>query len=163
AREGLFTLYYPSAAQAAELEAPPAPLPEEKHLSGRNLEHRQAVAHEVRRLGLKCLELSRRYPDVGVLYASERTIILLNQVANELFTMSVTLARAAALAARGQPHVGELADVYCTAARYRLADLWQQVNAEAEPDFARASGAWLAGDGLDLLLSDVDRGQGTGA
>lgn len=163
AREGLFTLYYPSAPQAAELEAPPAPLPEEKHLSGRNLEHRQAVAHEVRRLGLKCLELSRRYPDVGVLYARERTLILLNQVANELLTMSVTLARAAALTARGQPHVGELADVYCTAARYRLADLWQQVNAEAEPDFARASGAWLAGDGLDLLLSDVDRGQGTGA
>jgi alkylation response protein AidB-like acyl-CoA dehydrogenase len=164
AREGLLTLYYPSAtALAAELEAPLAPLPEEKHLSGRNLEHRQAVAQEVRRLGQKCLELSRRYPDVGVLHARERTLILLNQLANELFTMSVTLARAAALSSRGQQHVGELADVYCTAARHRLADLWQQVNAEAEPDFARASGAWLGGDALDFLLRDVDRGEGKGA
>jgi alkylation response protein AidB-like acyl-CoA dehydrogenase len=159
AREGLLTLYYPSsAALAAELEAPPAPLPEEKHLSGRNLEHRQAVAQDVRRLGRKCLELSRRYPDVATLYARERTLILLNQVANELFTMSVTLARAASLTARGQPNVGELADVYCTAARYRLADLWQQLNAEVEPDFARASGAWLGGDSLDFLLNDVNRG-----
>ncbi|RKH58080.1 acyl-CoA dehydrogenase family protein [Corallococcus llansteffanensis] len=155
AREGLFSLYYPSPAQAAELESPPAPLPVEEHLSARNREHLQHTAREVHRLARKCQELSRRYPDAGVLYARQRTLILLNQVCNELFTQSVTLAHAAALAARGQPHAGDLADVYCTAASYRLEDLWRQLDAEAEPDFAGVSARWLSGSELDFLLCDV--------
>ncbi|MBZ4416542.1 acyl-CoA dehydrogenase family protein [Myxococcus sp. RHSTA-1-4] len=155
AREGLFSLYYPSPSHAAELEAPPSPLPVEEHLSARNREHLQLTAREVHRLARGCLELSRRYPDAGVLYARERTLILLNQLSNELFTMSVTLAHASALASRGQPHAGELADIYCTAARYRLDDLWRQADAEAEPDFAGVSARWLSGGELDFLLCDV--------
>ena len=155
AREGLFSLYYPTAAHAAELESPPAPLPVEEHLSPRNREHLQHTAREVHRLAKRSLDLSRRYPDAGVLHARQRTLILMNQLCNELFTMSVTLAHASALASRGQPQADALADIYCTAARYRLEDLWRQADAEAEPDFAGVSERWLTGDTLDFLLSDV--------
>ena len=68
---------------------------------------------------------------------------------------SVSGSHASALASRGQPHADALADVYCTAARFRLEDLWRQADADAEPDFAGVSERWLSGDTLDFLLSDV--------
>lgn len=157
AREGLFSFYYPVAVEVDEEVIEPAPetVPAEEHLSSRGGEHLSFVAQEVPRLARTCADLARRYPDPGVLFARERTLILLNQISNELFTMSVTLARASALALQDYPGVETLADIYCTAARCRLADLWLQVSAEAEPDFAGVSGAWLAGEGMEFLLQDV--------
>ncbi|RKG92745.1 acyl-CoA dehydrogenase family protein [Corallococcus terminator] len=155
AREGLLSLYYASPEHAARLEAPPAPLPVEEHLSARNREHLQFTAREVHRLARRCVELTRHHPEASVLHARQRTLILLNQLCNELFTMSVTLAHASALASRGQPHADALADIFCTAARHRLEDLWRQSDAGLEPDFATVSAQWLSGSELDFLLCDV--------
>lgn len=155
AREGLFSFYYPEPANAGESEAGRETLPFEDQLSNRNREHLSFAAEEVRRLGQTCLALSRRYPDREALFARERTLILLNQISNELFTMSVTLARASTLSGQGHLGADTLADTYCTAGRHRVVDLFRQVEAEAEPDFAAASGAWLSGYGLEFLLQDV--------
>ena len=65
----------------------------------------------------------------------DRVPIMVNRIANELLTMSVTLSRAATLAAEGQADVQELADVYCAAARHRIADWWRQASDADEPDY----------------------------
>jgi hypothetical protein len=81
--------------------------------------------------------------------------MLMNRVANELLTMSVTLSRAATLAAEGHADVEDLADVYCAAARHRLADWWRQALDDDEPDYGRVAVTWLRDRRPQLMLGDV--------
>jgi len=48
--------------------------------------------------------------------------------------------------------IQDLADVFCTDARDRLAQLWRQLTVDFEPDHARLSRAWLTGSELDYLV-----------
>jgi hypothetical protein len=107
-------------------------------LSPRNREHLRFVEAEIAAFPAAC----RRLVDRG-----DRTPMLVNRVANELLTMSVTLARAA----EGRPEVQGLADVYCAAARHRLADWWRQASDHDEPDYGTLAADWLAGGRAEIL------------
>ena len=69
--------------------------------------------------------------------------------------MSVTLSRAATLAAAGHADVQDLADVYCAAARHRLADWWRQASIDDDPDYGGVAANWLRDGRPELLLADV--------
>ncbi|MFD0385393.1 hypothetical protein ACFQ2B_33265 [Streptomyces stramineus] len=77
--------------------------------------------------------------------ARQRLLILLNRTATELLTMSLTLARAASATTAGQQDVQDLADVYCTAARARLAALLHRRHQEYGPGAVHDAVARLAG------------------
>ena len=85
----------------------------------------------------------------------DRVPIHVNRIANELLTMSVTLSRAATLAAAGHADVQDLADVYCAAARHRLADWWRQASDDDDPDYGGVAVNWLRDGRPELLLDDV--------
>src|SRR3954447_6973784 len=106
-------------------------------MSARNREHLRFVEVEVAAFPDACRSLP----------LNDRTAMMVNRVANELLTMSVTLARAATLGADGQG----LADVYCAAARHRLADWWRQASDHDEPDHGRLAADWLAGGRAEIL------------
>jgi hypothetical protein len=118
-------------------------------LSPRNREHLRFVEAEISAFPETCRGLLGRSP------LPDRVAVRMNQVANELLTISVTLARAATLAAQGSSHVQDLADVYCATARHRLADWWRQASDDDEPDYARAAVNWLKDGRPELLLGDV--------
>jgi hypothetical protein len=126
--------------------------PSHPGLSARNEEHLRFVASSARALPAACGELAERRARSG--RDRDRDAILLNRIACELFTMSVTLARAGDLAS-GHGEVQDLADVFCAAARHRLADWWGLLRDDAEPDHARAAGAWLGEGRPALTLRDV--------
>ena len=107
-------------------------------LSRRNREHLGFVQSEIAAFPAACRDVLRRTP------LPDRVAISMNRVANELLTMSVTLSRAASLAAAGEVDVQDLADLYCAAARHRLADWWRQARDTEEPDYGRAAARWLA-------------------
>ena len=109
-------------------------------LSPRNQAHLGCAAVEVRRLARECLRLSRAHLAPEALFADERLMILVSRVASELLTMTLVLARAAAL---GHGGAQALADVYCSAARHRLADCWRRALDADEPDHASVSDRWL--------------------
>jgi hypothetical protein len=123
--------------------------------SPRNQEHLRFTAAEVRAFPAACRDLVRRHRDSGDRPAPDRVAIFLNRVANELFTMSVTLSRSARLASCGHGEVQDLADVYCAGARHRLADWWRQLSDDSQPDYARAATAWLRDGRPEFTLSDV--------
>ncbi|MFE7314390.1 acyl-CoA dehydrogenase family protein [Streptomyces sp. NPDC057555] len=173
----ILSYYYPEPDHAQELAAGPAPAadPGDAILTVRNRAHLDAVAAEVHRFGRTCLSLARRCPDRARLSLQERVLILVSQLGAELLTMSTVLARAAGMSAAADGHGDEgdgdgqrLADVYCTAARHRLADLWQRLDhavAEGDgsgdgagggtADFAGLSTAWLAETGPRHLSDDL--------
>jgi alkylation response protein AidB-like acyl-CoA dehydrogenase len=147
AQLGLLGHYYP--------EPPPhddggEPAPDLDGLSARNQGHVHAVDEGVRRLARTCRELARRYPSQDDLVARERTVILLNRVANELFTMAVVLGRTAR-----RDDAQDLADVHCTEAGHRLADCWRRLADDREPDYTRAAAAWLTDGEPGWLGGDV--------
>jgi hypothetical protein len=78
-----------------------------------------------------------------------------NRIANELLTMSVTLSRAATLAIEGETDVQALADVYCAAARHRIADWWRQASDVDEPDYSLVATNWLKDRRPTPVLGDV--------
>ncbi|MDH6128534.1 acyl-CoA dehydrogenase family protein [Kitasatospora sp. GP82] len=142
----LLSYYYPEPDHAAELaaeQAPPADFGDDHALSARNLEHLSFVREQVHRFGHDCLELTRRHPQRAELASRQRLLILLNRTATELLTMSLTLARAASATTAGQQEVQDLADVYCTTARARLASLLHQRAQEEGPESAGAAVARL--------------------
>ncbi|MFI9271986.1 acyl-CoA dehydrogenase family protein [Kitasatospora sp. NPDC052896] len=168
----LLSYYYPEPDHAAELAAEHAPPADfgDHALSTRNLAHLRFVRQEVHRFGRDCLELTRRHPQRSELASRQRLLILLNRTATELMTMSLTLARAASLATAGQQDPQDLADVYCTTARARLADLRHQRDQEDEPAAARAAFARLGSPlpsrpepGQDAPPSDVTTADALGA
>ncbi|WP_406841554.1 acyl-CoA dehydrogenase family protein (plasmid) [Streptomyces sp. AHU1] len=122
-------------------------------LTERNRTHLEAVAAYVRRFGHTCRELARRHPDRAELAEQQRALILLTQITSELLTMSAALSRASQMETAPQDSDGDgqrLADLYCSAARLRLTDLWNQLDEAAfgtEADFAGQSDAWHTTDG----------------
>ena len=118
--------------------APPAGPVADPRLSRRNAAHLEAVAGEVDRLGGHGRALRSRH-DLDELHRRQRTLILTGQIAHELFAMAATLARAAALGDAGQA----LADVYCTAARHRVAAAWLELAADADRDLDPSIAACL--------------------
>ncbi|MCH0572978.1 acyl-CoA/acyl-ACP dehydrogenase [Streptomyces sp. MUM 136J] len=124
----------------------------EDDLSEANAAHLSAVREEVLRFRRICLDLTRRHPRQEDLFDQEHTVILLGRVAAELFAMYAVLARAAAEPSAGGEDGPQLADVYCTSARHRLADQWRRLTAVTEPDYAGISRRWLA-EGLPRLTA----------
>lgn len=119
-----------------------------------NLAHLREVDRQIAELSRTCTELTRRHPDPVELFARERTLILVNQLASELFTMSVVLARTSRLGGQDGGGSQDLADVYCVDARHRLADLWRRLGVGSEPDYAKISRSWLSDGALDALVRD---------
>ena len=66
------------------------------------------------------------------LFEQQRTMIVIGQIAAELLSMSVVLARTADLVQRGTRSALALADISCAASRHRLAALWPQVSQQPE-------------------------------
>jgi hypothetical protein len=151
---GLLACYYPADGRMPEL-ATARPVPSMPGLSARNSEHLAYVDSHVARLAQTCMELARRYPDPEALYAREAVVVALGQLTRELFTMAIVLARAAHLARQGQPEAGDLADIYCFAARHRVEDCWRSLSAGPEPDHAGVSHRWLARLAYSSLERDV--------
>ncbi|MFC4034842.1 acyl-CoA dehydrogenase family protein [Streptomyces polygonati] len=125
-------------------------------LSPANLGHLRAVAALITEFHRVCGELVRKRPDLAELFADERTTVLLGRIAGELFTAAAVLSRAAGPEQSPEPSRSpgqgqELADVYCTEARLRLTGLFGRLGADAGPDHAGISRAWLAGDDADRL------------
>ena len=108
-------------------------------LSDRNRAHLRFLEAEIAAFPGTCRGLLNRDP------LPDRIPIMANRIANELLTMSVTLSRAATLAAEGQAGVQDLADVYCAAARHRIADWWTQASDQNDPDYGTVARNWLAG------------------
>jgi alkylation response protein AidB-like acyl-CoA dehydrogenase len=152
AQGGLLACYYPADGRMPEL-AKARPTPSMPGLDARNSEHLAYVDSHTARLARTCMELARRYPDPEALYARGAVVVALGQLTRELFTMAVVLARAAHLARKGQAEAGDLADIYCCAARHRIEDSWRSLSADPEPDYAGVSRRWLA----RLAYSSLER------
>ncbi|GAA2143462.1 acyl-CoA dehydrogenase family protein [Kitasatospora kazusensis] len=148
---GALLAHYAADADAATTAA----APDDARLTGRNRAHLSALAEESSRFAGFCRELTSRHDNPEELFEQERTLILLGRVSSDLFSMAAVLARASRLTAQGTDSVQELADVFCTQARQRIADAWGRLAAPAQPDHAGACAAWLHGDGLDFLINDV--------
>src|SRR5205814_7334658 len=117
-------------------------------LSPRNRAHLRFVERQTAAFPEACRRVLRRWAP------PDRVPILVNRVANELLTMSVTLSRAATLTSEGGADVQGLADVYCSAARHRLADWWRQALDADEPDYRRVAVNWL-GDARPELMPET--------
>jgi alkylation response protein AidB-like acyl-CoA dehydrogenase len=118
-------------------------------LSARNREHLRFIDAEIAAFPAACRRVLRDGP------LPDRIPIHMNRIANELLTMAVTLSRAATLAAEGQGEVQALADVYCAAARHRLARWWRQAADADEPDYGTVARNWLADGRPRSVLADV--------
>jgi hypothetical protein len=70
--------------------------------------------------------------------------------------MAVTLSRAATLTVEGRTDAGDLADVYCAAARHRIADAWRQAMDNDEPDYGQVARRWLQSDQTTTEGNDDD-------
>ncbi|MFC5204676.1 acyl-CoA dehydrogenase family protein [Streptomyces kaempferi] len=124
-------------------------------LSPRNRDHLRFVAEEAVHFARLSREMVDRHPDSEELFAKERTLILLNHLSTDLFSMSVVLARAAHLHPDGTGPAQDLADVFCAEARHRMADAQRRLADTDGPDHAGACAQWLHGDGLEFLLRDT--------
>jgi hypothetical protein len=155
----IFTYYYPPPDDAHYIESSEPPPAEVRaiHLSPRNLDHLQFAARTTKTFARTCLKLARDNPDPNTLYAQEHLLIQLNRIANEILTMSLSLSRADHLLARGDDRdsVQDIVDVYCTAARARIAHYFEVVAAATTPNFANVSDRWIYSDELAWLARDV--------
>ncbi|MDH6134253.1 alkylation response protein AidB-like acyl-CoA dehydrogenase [Kitasatospora sp. MAA4] len=139
AAQGLLARCYQAAHAQPQPQPQVQPSVEPAGLSPANRAHLRAVADQVGEFRRTCLDLVRRFPQRSELFSQERRLILLGRIAAELFAATATLSRA------GQAFDGDdqqaLADVYCTAARHRLADHWRQLahSNGSEPDHAAIS------------------------
>lgn len=132
--------------------------------SAANRRNAAFVQDQVCKLRSRCLELARRWP-ADELAERQEVLITVNRLADELFTMSVVLARVADLTAAtdlvavadltsqaGQAH--SLAEVYCAGARSRIAGLWRALETlddAVDADHASLCQAWMSGDlAIDL-------------
>jgi alkylation response protein AidB-like acyl-CoA dehydrogenase len=128
-------------------------------LNARNRAHLSAVRAGSVAFAQTCSGLVQSHPEEEDLYARERILMLLSQILNELTTMTLVVARAARLSAEGEEAAQKLADMYCAAARQRMAQ-WQtelsaRIGADGEPPFADLSRAWLDREQADFLVGDI--------
>lgn len=150
----LTQLYYDRSLEDVRLLGPAPRLPV-TGLTARNQDHLRQLAELAEEFARSCRTLVDRYPDPAELFARQRLLILLSGISDELFTMSVVLARAAGCRDREPGGPQDLADVYCTGARHRVTTMWQQLGDGPEADHAAVSVAVLDGDRLDSLLRDA--------
>jgi hypothetical protein len=138
-------------------------------LSAAGRRHLEFATARVGELSARCDELVARYP-AEQLVERQETLIAVNRIADELFTMAVVLARAARLTASSEAppgaaspasDAGRLAEVHCEGAQLRIAQLWHTLDArDAAPDdqtgHPALSRAWLTGAGslTELLTPD---------
>ncbi len=147
--EALFARSYdPAPVNVAEIESDNLgiDLSETGGLSPRNREHLMATAREVRRFARDCLRLARSHPDRDKLLAKQRTLGAVGRSIGELFTMSVVLARAASHTGGDSVHVQGLADVFCTNARRRLAELRPDLDGTDVDEYEKIADRWLRAD-----------------
>ncbi|MEU2227246.1 acyl-CoA dehydrogenase family protein [Streptomyces sp. NPDC018347] len=146
ARMSILSYYYPEPDHAEELLSPGTqPGATDPRLTGRNAGHLRWVAAQVHAFGRRCLTLVRTHPDKEALLEDEPTLIRLTGVARELMVCALVLARAATLAEAGDASALPVADVHCTEARHRVADLLHRLDAPDAAPVAEVAGAWLAG------------------
>ncbi|MEV6024046.1 acyl-CoA dehydrogenase family protein [Streptomyces sp. NPDC052036] len=108
-----------------------------------------ALVEDVRRLGDICADLTGSTPAPELL-ARQETLIAVNRIVTELFTMAVVLARAA-WSGDDEPQAQDLATVYCHGSRRRLTSLWEQVSQQLPDAYRRLSQAWTSGEPTGLL------------
>ena len=159
---GIFEpIYADGAGRAARDEPPPAPQPPAPPppapqppalaaLSAANRRNQEYVGAQVGELRSRCLRLAAAHPP-GELAERQETLITVNRLADELFTMSVVLARVAGRVERapgdGGCPVQGLAEVYCAGARVRLARLWAALDAAGDrAGYAGLCQAWMDGN-----------------
>ncbi|QCX80845.1 Dimodular nonribosomal peptide synthase [Streptomyces sp. YIM 121038] len=146
ARMSILSYYYPEPAQADELMSPTAPGDlADPRLTGRNAGHLRWVADQVHAFGRRCLTLARTHQDKDALLEDEPTLIRLTGVARELMVCALVLARAATSAEAGDSAALPVADVHCTEARHRVADLLHRLDTPDAAPCAQAAAAWPAG------------------
>ena len=139
--------YDPEPANVAEIQSDDLGLdPSVPGLSPRNRAHLRATAGGVRQLARDCLRLVRTHPDRDELLKRQRPLGAVGRTVGELFAMAVVLARAADHAGDDTAHVQGLADVFCTAARRRLADLRPDLDDTDSPEYRRVADRWLRAD-----------------
>ncbi|MDH6133740.1 alkylation response protein AidB-like acyl-CoA dehydrogenase [Kitasatospora sp. MAA4] len=149
----LLSRHYPEPQAIAE--APTDLAGQDRSLSERNRRHLRFVAEQSVEFAVLCRSLTDHHGDPEELFARERTLILLNQISAEMFSMSVVLARAARLHPEGSGPAQDLADVFCAEARHRIADARRRLDDEQQPEHAGLCAQWLHGDGLEFLLRDT--------
>ncbi|MBP0456873.1 acyl-CoA dehydrogenase family protein [Streptomyces montanisoli] len=167
AETALHTCWYenPTPAPAGHTEADARQsATEAPELSTACQEHLSAVQDQARRLAATCHELTGRHT-MSDLFAQQRLTATLGRIGNELLAMSLVLARAAAMAADGDPQGLPLADLACTSARHRLAALWPELahataNGPGTPHAGTVTDTAATclhgpGPGPDLLLADL--------
>ncbi|QFZ21136.1 acyl-CoA dehydrogenase family protein [Saccharothrix syringae] len=150
AESALVSCYYEAADAPVTGSLPDV---DEVSLSPRCRGHLRHLLAQAEALGSACARLTREHGRDELL-RREHVVITLGKIANDLLAMAVVLARAAALAERGDTAALDLADVACSAARVRLAGLWPELDQSA-PDHAAVSADLLGGDRFAFLLSDV--------
>lgn len=152
----LLSRFYQGQAENLLQEGEPGPdITQGSALSPANAAHLQEAARQVRKFARYCREVVKAYPDPKVLYGKEDILIAVGQIARELFTVSVVLARTSTLAQAGTDFQ-DVADIACTDAFHRVAALWRELEADTAPDFAGTSRKWLSGgdDTLNTLIAN---------
>ncbi|OHV27588.1 MULTISPECIES: acyl-CoA dehydrogenase family protein [Pseudofrankia] len=113
-------------------------------LSAANRRHLSAAADLFQNLHRTCRRLADRHGDPAEPGERQEPVILVGELATELFGICAVLGRAARSGGAAEQ---DLADVYATAAGFRVADLTRRLATEQEPnppDYAKISRAWLA-------------------
>ncbi|MFD5142867.1 acyl-CoA dehydrogenase family protein [Streptomyces sp. NPDC058401] len=118
-------------------------------------EHWLFLLGHAKRFARTCTELTYGTTPEA-LFRRQRTVAVVGRIGGELLSMSLVLARAASLAAGGDPRYLPLADLSCAASRHRLSGLWHQLDEPIDgPRYEATAQAWLNGTTLDFLLEDV--------
>jgi alkylation response protein AidB-like acyl-CoA dehydrogenase len=167
------TIYREPEGSAGESAAPVT----DRALSTRCQDHLAHLQAQAVSLARQSERLVRRR-GVDALAEDEHELMLAGRIGTTLLGMAVVLARAAHLSEHGAGEHGavehgagehgavehgavamDLADIWCTQARYELAGLWPQLDGRTEPDYAATSARLLYGDSLDFLFDDaiIDR------
>lgn len=128
-------------------------LAQDANLAAANRDHLTTAATQIRSFTRMCIDITRHHAKPAELFAKEQALVLLNRIASELFTMCAVLAKTSQLTSGDADYSQNLADVYCTAARHRLADHWRRLAVETEPDYAKISRDWLAGTKMNRLIT----------
>ncbi|TGB14458.1 acyl-CoA dehydrogenase family protein [Streptomyces sp. MZ04] len=122
-------------------------------LSPANRRHLDAAAQGIRRLHRALTTLAARHSPAEELFARQEPLRVLGRISAELFALCAVLARTEGFTDREAGSRQELADVFCTGARHRVAGLWRRLAATEtqEPDHAKLSRTLLGGSDLASL------------
>jgi len=127
--------------------AVPGVLPAIENFFPRNARHLHDLHEDLARFAAACHDIRTRAAKERQRASQQYPLLLLGRIAREL------LGTTAALATAEQDGHQRLTDVHCTAARFRLRDLWAQLDAPDQPDHAGIARAVLSRDRhLDDLL-----------